>query len=119
MDVEGEDTATDSETDATWSDAESGDEDEAQPQLDLAARLATKKADPVFRHLHRSKGFLWLATRPMLSGEWSQAGVMLTVGGAQRWWAETPVSEWPPHAEYVRPPSFRGNDGALIRAHTL
>lgn len=71
----------------------------SQPQLDTAARLAAKKADPVFRHLHRSKGFLWLATRPMLSGEWSQAGVMLTVGGAQRWWAEMPKSKWPPHAE--------------------
>ncbi|KAG0667470.1 hypothetical protein C6P46_000001, partial [Rhodotorula mucilaginosa] len=60
-------------SDEEWSDEEEPDY-EAQPQLDTAARLAAKKADPVFRHLHRSKGFLWLATRPMLSGEWSQAG---------------------------------------------
>ncbi|GAA5976441.1 hypothetical protein JCM10908_005502 [Rhodotorula pacifica] len=85
-------------SDEEWSDDEDPDY-EAQPQLDTAARLAAKKADPVFRHLHRSKGFLWLATRPMLSGEWSQAGVMLTVGGAQRWWAEMPKSKWPPHAD--------------------
>ncbi|GAA5950662.1 hypothetical protein JCM8115_004940, partial [Rhodotorula mucilaginosa] len=84
-------------SDEEWSDEEEPDY-EAQPQLDTAARLAAKKADPVFRHLHRSKGFLWLATRPMLSGEWSQAGVMLTVGGAQRWWTEMPKAKWPPHA---------------------
>ncbi|GAA5862582.1 hypothetical protein JCM3774_001069 [Rhodotorula dairenensis] len=92
-------------SDEEWSDEDDGSDYEAQvqvgaqPQLDTAARLAAKKADPVFRHLHRSKGFLWLATRPMLSGEWSQAGVMLTVGGAQRWWAEMPKTRWPPHAD--------------------
>lgn len=119
MNVDGDGTAADSDTDSTWSDAESGEDDEPQPQLDLAARLAAKKADPVFRHLHRSKGFLWLATRPMLSGEWSQAGVMLTIGGAQRWWAETPVSEWPPHAEYIRAASSLESDHVLIRSLTI
>lgn len=44
-------------------------------ELDLPARAAAKRASPVFKGLLRSKGFCWLATRPQLHGEWSQAGV--------------------------------------------
>jgi G3E family GTPase len=42
------------------------DVDEEQPQLDPQARLATKMADETFGPLLRSKGFLWLATRPSM-----------------------------------------------------
>ncbi|KAL8292511.1 hypothetical protein RQP46_001123 [Phenoliferia psychrophenolica] len=81
---------------------ESEDEDEdldPQPQLDPVGRLKAKLADPGFAPLLRSKGFFWLATRPMLSGEWSQAGVMLTVGGGSRWLCETDESNWPAEAD--------------------
>lgn len=40
------------------------DLDERQPQLNPRARLASKQADATFGPLLRSKGFLWLATRP-------------------------------------------------------
>ncbi|CEH14751.1 Cobalamin synthesis protein [Ceraceosorus bombacis] len=46
----------------------SDDEDEAgeaQPQLNPAARLASKKASG-WANLFRSKGFIWLATRPLM-----------------------------------------------------
>ncbi|BGP46474.1 hypothetical protein JCM10450v2_002319 [Rhodotorula kratochvilovae] len=72
---------------------------EKQPQLDPSARLAAKKADPAFGPLHRSKGFLWLATRPTMSGEWSQAGVMLSIGGGDRWLCEQDEDSWPAHPE--------------------
>ncbi|ORY74273.1 putative cobalamin synthesis protein [Leucosporidium creatinivorum] len=78
------------------------DEEDAQPQLDPVARLASKNADPAFGPLLRSKGFLWLATRPVMSGEWSQAGVMLTIGGGAKWLAETPLDEWPSDAKIRR-----------------
>lgn len=52
---------------------------EAQPQLDPVGRLASKQACPAFGPLLRSKGFLWLASRPRISGEWSQAGVRPSV----------------------------------------
>ena len=43
----------------------------------------------------RSKGFIWLGSRPDLCGEWSQAGAVLrfTVGGP--WYASLPDEAWP------------------------
>lgn len=44
-----------------------------------------KQSDDAFRGLMRSKGFFWLATRPTVHGEWSQAGTMLTLQGGGPW----------------------------------
>lgn len=43
----------------------------------------------------RSKGYIWLATRPAIAGVWSQAGVVLSAQPGGYWWAETPREEWP------------------------
>ena len=43
----------------------------------------------------RSKGFFWLATRMNDAGLWSQAGGILRVEYAGRWYAATPKAEWP------------------------
>ncbi|KAH7325453.1 CobW/HypB/UreG, nucleotide-binding domain-containing protein [Rhizoctonia solani] len=67
---------------------------EAQPQLDPAARLAAKRANPAFAPVMRSKGFCWLATRNTLWGEWSQAGVMFTLSGGQNWFVSQPEEIW-------------------------
>ncbi|KAG9660226.1 cobW-domain-containing protein, partial [Aureobasidium melanogenum] len=69
--------------------------DTKYPDLDLPTRLANKKAHPVFKPLLRSKGFIWLATRPYVSGDWSQAGAMLTVSGGLNWFAVVPEEQWP------------------------
>lgn len=83
-------------------DTEENDEEEAQPQLNPKARLASKKASKTWAPLLRSKGFIWLATRPIMYGEWSQAGVMLTLSGAGRWRCTIPKIEWSDDPEVIK-----------------
>ncbi|KAL3461743.1 cobalamin synthesis protein cobW C-terminal domain-containing protein [Aspergillus heterothallicus] len=64
-------------------------------QPDQAVILSNKRSHPAFGPVLRSKGFFWLATRPMHFGEWSQAGGMLTVGPGGPWFAEVPEEMWP------------------------
>ncbi|KAI0552656.1 P-loop containing nucleoside triphosphate hydrolase protein [Xylaria curta] len=85
----------DSASEGSWEDESVLETDDEQPQLDTKARLAHKTADETFGPLLRSKGFMWLATRPRMFGEWSQAGVMLTISGGDLWRCEMPESEWP------------------------
>ena len=73
--------------------------EDAQPALCPQQRLACKRASPLWNPVLRSKGFLWLATRPLLFGNWSQAGVMLTLTGGARWRCEVPENEWPDDPE--------------------
>lgn len=62
----------------------------------LPTRLHNKKAHPILAPLLRSKGFIWLATRPRISGDWSQAGAMLTISAGLPWFASLPdESAWP------------------------
>ncbi|KAL2869537.1 CobW domain protein [Aspergillus lucknowensis] len=79
--------------DEEMADDESEVDDFDQP--DQAVILANKRAHPAFGPILRSKGFFWLATRPMHFGEWSQAGGMLTVGPGGPWFAEVPKEMWP------------------------
>ena len=74
---------------------------EAQPQLNPQARLEAKNASSTFGPLLRSKGFIWLATRPLMFGEWSQAGIMLTLQGGARWRCVLDESMWPCDKEVV------------------
>ena len=109
-DGEEEDQDTDGDEDMSGSEADAdadadGDEDddmdvdEKQPQLNPKARLESKKASETFGPLLRSKGFVWLATRPLMFGEWSQAGVMFTLQGGSRWRCELPLDQWPSEPE--------------------
>ncbi|MGH8907737.1 MAG: CobW family GTP-binding protein [Egibacteraceae bacterium] len=56
-------------------------------------RLSEALADP-FDGLIRSKGFVWLASRPWLALLWDQAGPVLTLERAGTWMADRPVSAW-------------------------
>lgn|GEM_PF-65272 len=49
----------------------------------------------------RSKGFLWLATRPDFVSLWSQAGNSCQLDPEGTWWAYTPPTQWP-HDEHAR-----------------
>ncbi|GAA5901175.1 hypothetical protein JCM8208_002295 [Rhodotorula glutinis] len=99
MQVDGRDDSDDAQSDASSQSWEDEPDLHQQPQLDPVARLAAKKADPAFGPLHRSKGFFWLATRPSMSGEWSQAGVMLSLSGGDKWLCEQDEDTWPEHPE--------------------
>lgn len=88
--------------------------DSKYPDLDLPTRLANKKGHPIFRSLLRSKGFIWLATRPLVSGDWSQAGAMLTVSGGMNWFDAVPEEDWPsdsPEVKEVTKKDFEGEWG--------
>lgn len=43
----------------------------------------------------RSKGFFWLASRPMDTMIWSQAGGLFHLTSGGPWWADTPSEQWP------------------------
>ncbi|CAD6887407.1 unnamed protein product [Tilletia controversa] len=82
--------------------SQAGSDSEAQPQLNPAARLAAKKANKTWKDLFRSKGFFWVATRPYLFGEWSSAGLYLTLNGGGRWRCELPREMWPQDPEIIK-----------------
>ncbi|MFC5694504.1 zinc metallochaperone GTPase ZigA [Pseudomonas sp. GCM10022186] len=45
--------------------------------------------------LLRSKGFFWLASKPQVAGNWSQAGGLMRHGNAGHWWRFVPREHWP------------------------
>lgn len=51
--------------------------------------------------LIRSKGYFWLATRPELVGQWSQAGGIARYGLAGTFWKAVPKESWPTDVEYL------------------
>jgi G3E family GTPase len=63
-------------------------------QEEAKERLAAKKSGP-FCNLLRSKGFLWLATRPKMSGELSQTGMIVNITPGTPWYCEIPQEQWP------------------------
>ena len=60
--------------------------------------LKNKKKSP-FAPVFRSKGFIWIATRPKTMGEWSQAGLMVTIGSGGNWYSELNERNWPESEE--------------------
>lgn len=100
-DDEGGDSDNEEEEEMDVQEGNEGDEGETQPQLNPQARLEAKNASETFGPLLRSKGFIWLATRPLMFGEWSQAGIMLTLQGGARWRCELDEELWPQDKEVV------------------
>lgn len=49
--------------------------------------------------LLRSKGFFWLASRPNMAGQWSQAGGIAQHGAAGLFWQAVPREQWPDDEE--------------------
>jgi G3E family GTPase len=49
--------------------------------------------------LYRAKGLVWLATRNLLVGGVSRAGLQNSCGAAGIWWAALPREEWPSDTE--------------------
>ena len=58
-------------------------------------RAKATKNSRTFGKILRSKGFMWIATRPWGIGEWSQAGVVGKLGCNMPWFAVVPEEAWP------------------------
>ena len=54
-----------------------------------------------FGKLLRSKGYFWLATRPQLAGQWSQAGGIASYGFGGMFWKAIPEKDWPDDEDYL------------------
>lgn len=69
-------------------------------QEDANKRLKARKRSP-FKGLFRSKGFIWIATRPKSMGEWAQAGQVLTIENQGNWYCDVPRESelWPTDPE--------------------
>lgn len=101
--------------------SETNDDEEELSEKEL---IQNKNNSP-FGPLLRSKGFFWLATRYLMRGEWSSAGLMLTVKGGIPWFAVTGLDdqnqeEFPPGTielikkDFVGPFGDRRNELVFI-----
>ena len=97
---------------ADGEEAEKEDEAEKEEKMDeseadqeegsgIKDRLAARAAGP-FANVLRSKGFMWLATRPLNMGEWSQAGAILVVSNAGPWMVNLDPADWSDDEDTVK-----------------
>ncbi|ORX35860.1 putative cobalamin synthesis protein [Kockovaella imperatae] len=75
---------------------------EEKAKMNLPAKVESKRKSPLWKGVLRSKGFVWMATRPSVHGEWSQAGVMFTLTGGGPWMCEVPEDEWPTDSDEIK-----------------
>merc|ERR1712037_479862 len=76
-------------------------ENEVEDEDDtLKKRLKARSSGP-FAQVLRSKGFMWLATRPLNMGEWSQAGAILVVKNNGPWMCTLSPDQWDEDQETV------------------
>ena len=99
--------------DGDEAEAENADGDEKEEDMDVESgeeqnegggikdRLAARAAGP-FANVLRSKGFMWLATRPLNMGEWSQAGAILVVSNAGPWMVNLDPADWSDDEDTVK-----------------
>ena len=73
--------------------------EEEKKAMDLPGRAKFKRESPIWKGVLRSKGFIWMATRPNIHGEWSQAGIMYTLTGGGPWMCCVPEEEWPANGD--------------------
>ena len=64
-------------------------------------RLMTFLQSKMMARVSRSKGFLWIATRPRVRTLLQSAGQQATIDPAGPWWALIPREEWPTDEEML------------------
>eukprot|EP00753_Platysulcus_tardus_P004492 PLAT12542.10.p1 GENE.PLAT12542.10~~PLAT12542.10.p1 ORF type:complete len:562 (-),score=274.86 PLAT12542.10:1634-3295(-) len=84
-----------------------GEEDAVSKEEEVAGLMAArdekvKFAEEKFGQILRSKGFVWLATRNSVYGEWGQAGVLLSIGHGGPFFAALPDDHWPDEPELCK-----------------
>ncbi len=70
-------------------------------------RLMRLIQSSTFRQVLRSKGYIWLASRPAHVGVWSKAGRFLGVSPGGYWWSAVPQERWPSDPDWYE--QFRSN----------
>ena len=70
-------------------------EDNSKNEKLEAERNNAAESCKKFGRILRSKGFMWIATRPGGIGEWSQAGAVARLGYYNPWFASVPEDRWP------------------------
>ena len=61
-------------------------ETQQRAEMEIEMKKATdRKANGLFKNVLRSKGFIWLATRPDLKGSWGHAGAVVRVDPEGLW----------------------------------
>lgn len=93
-DEDSEDSAEDSSDETSEVSVSASDDDEEMydEEEDIRERLSEKRNSPL-AGLFRSKGFVWLATRHDLMGQWAQAGPMFTMTCGGSWFASIDPEE--------------------------
>lgn len=79
---------SDDEDDAADGD---GDPDERERK----SKIKVEKARGEFGNIMRSKGYLWIAGRDDMCGEWGHAGAVLEMSNGGCWMATLPKEYWP------------------------
>ena len=67
-----------------------------------------------FGRILRSKGFVWIAGRDNMSGEWGQAGAVLELGCAGPWMGLMPKHMWPEEGSEERDMMERDMSGPVL-----
>jgi len=81
-------------------------EEDRKEMLKLEASIATSQTKrnnlevAKFGNLLRSKGFVWLATRFEVCGEWDQVGRIADIDNGGSWFAALPEEAWPEDEEH-------------------
>lgn len=97
-------------------DEEGGEEDEEESEGETEdegpseKEIVRNKQKSPFGPILRSKGFIWLATRHIMRGEWSSSGVMLTIRGGIPWF-DVVKPELPAEAEELIKKDMQGEFG--------
>ncbi|KAK9489282.1 CobW/HypB/UreG, nucleotide-binding domain-containing protein [Lipomyces doorenjongii] len=89
------------ENDSDDGEERESDEDNLSAEVPPEQLIKNKKSSPVFSSLIRSKGYIWLASRALQHGEWSQAGAMLTIQGGGPWFCVLDHAMWPEDPDVV------------------
>jgi hypothetical protein len=64
-------------------------------RLDKLLEDIRSRSKPVWNTVIRSKGHIWIATRPDQAGIWSHTGSQANLTGGMAFWDAVPRSKWP------------------------
>ena len=70
-------------------------------RLDSVLGELRSRSSSLWNPVIRSKGHVWVATRPDQQGAWAHTGAQVHLTGGTAFWAAVPRSEWPEDAAEI------------------